>query len=183
MECSSVFLSLPSTLCITNNTRDDYPSTNKKNPTPQCDHGPHAMAVWKRYCHPSFSTNLKSLLIWNFGLSCFTCFLLLISLASPNWLDTREGNRFFSHAGLWVACFKQLPDPTFRYPTIINGCWHLFNENVWNLRDKFMPRTFLYLVNQITVDIQTLLSLILILPYTPIKIETLLCLCFSNLKY
>ncbi|GAV03578.1 hypothetical protein RvY_13975-1 [Ramazzottius varieornatus] len=87
----------------------------------------------------------KSRHLYSFFLSFLSLIVSGIALTSQSWLESREGNPRFRKAGLWIFCFKDIYDANFRYPTRINGCRHIFDEDLWFLRSVYLPE-FLQMV-------------------------------------
>ncbi|GAV03579.1 hypothetical protein RvY_13975-2 [Ramazzottius varieornatus] len=81
----------------------------------------------------------KSRHLYSFFLSFLSLIVSGIALTSQSWLESREGNPRFRKAGLWIFCFKDIYDANFRYPTRINGCRHIFDEDLWFLRSVYLP--------------------------------------------
>lgn len=69
--------------------------------------------------------------------------LLLISFASPYWLESyQEANSEFVRLGLWDVCFKNYRHPSYQYDETFNGCHWIHSYTYQNIRDWLLPGEF-----------------------------------------
>lgn len=66
--------------------------------------------------------------------------LLLISFASPYWLESyQEANAEFVRLGLWDVCFRNYRHPSYQYDETFNGCHWIHSYAYQNIRDWLLP--------------------------------------------
>ena len=83
-------------------------------------------------------------LLWiGFICTVVTVFFVVISFASPYWLETWPGSfNEFRNLGLWEICMDKYMHHKDDSQDIYSGCWWVFNMDTryWKLRDWLLPR-------------------------------------------
>ncbi|XP_057332381.1 uncharacterized protein LOC130672105 [Microplitis mediator] len=66
--------------------------------------------------------------------------LLVMSFTSPYWLQSyQETFSDFKHMGLWEYCFKDFRYPYNQLDTLFNGCYHIFSNDFYLIREWLVP--------------------------------------------
>ncbi|XP_013788828.2 uncharacterized protein LOC106472719 [Limulus polyphemus] len=92
------------------------------------------MADLQRYPKSSGTLLAGSILGFTAGV------LLLISFASPYWLESYpETFSEFVRLGLWDVCFHNYRHPSYQYDEKFDGCYWIFSYKYQNIRDWLQP--------------------------------------------
>jgi len=82
----------------------------------------------------------SDLLFWGSILSFISGILLLMSFASPYWLQSwSHTNSPFSNMGLWEFCFNKFRHPDYQFDHLFHGCHALYGEEYRLIREKLLP--------------------------------------------
>jgi len=66
--------------------------------------------------------------------------LLLMSFASPYWLQSWAGTESpFENMGLWEFCFHNFRHPDYQYDTLFDGCHWVWGNEYRYIREKLLP--------------------------------------------
>ena len=66
--------------------------------------------------------------------------LLLMSFASPYWLQSWGGTESpFENMGLWEFCFHNFRHPDYQYDTLFDGCHWVWGNEYRYIREKLLP--------------------------------------------
>ena len=66
--------------------------------------------------------------------------LLLMSFASPYWLQSWAGTESpFENMGLWEFCFHNFRHPDYQYDTLFDGCHWIWGNEYRYIREKLLP--------------------------------------------
>ncbi|XP_063992951.1 uncharacterized protein LOC135170818 [Diachasmimorpha longicaudata] len=69
---------------------------------------------------------------------------VMIAFTTPNWLETdgKLEHPKFLRIGLWQVCFQDFQDTRHMYDTKFTGCWWVFEEEYYIIRDILLPEFF-----------------------------------------
>jgi len=82
----------------------------------------------------------SDLLFWGSIISFVSGILLLMSFASPYWLQSwSHTNSPFSNMGLWEFCFNKFRHPDYQFDHLFHGCHALYGEEYRLIREKLLP--------------------------------------------
>ncbi|EEC20445.1 uncharacterized protein LOC8043975 [Ixodes scapularis] len=97
--------------------------------------------------------------------------LLLISFASPYWLESyQEANAEFVRLGLWDVCFRNYRHPSYQYDETFNGCHWVHSYAYQNIRDWLLPGWFMF--------VQSMMTLALMFAFTALVLVSILLMRF-----
>lgn len=90
--------------------------------------------------------------------------LLLISFASPYWLESyQEANAEFVRLGLWDVCFRNYRHPSYQYDETFNGCHWIHSYTYQNIRDWLLPSWLMFVQSMMTLALMfALCALVLV---------------------
>ncbi|CAB3365455.1 Hypothetical predicted protein [Cloeon dipterum] len=92
-------------------------------------------------------------------LAYFAGLLLLISFASPYWLQSFEETfSSFKNMGLWEYCFDQFRFPNYQFDHLFDGCNWIFSHELYLIREWLVPGWLM--VVQTCVTLALILSII-----------------------
>ena len=76
--------------------------------------------------------------------------LLLMSFASPYWLQSWAGTESpFENMGLWEFCFHNFRHPDYQYDTLFDGCHWIWGNEYRYIREKLLPGITFIIQNKI----------------------------------
>lgn len=78
------------------------------------------------------------------SLALIAFIFVVIAFTTPNWLETdyKLEKPTFIKIGLWQVCFQGYEEPHHLYDTKFYGCWWVFEEEYYIIRDVLLPEFF-----------------------------------------
>ena len=83
---------------------------------------------------------VSDVLFYGSIISFISGILLLMSFASPYWLQSWGGTESpFENMGLWEFCFHNFRHPDYQYDTLFDGCHWVWGNEYRYIREKLLP--------------------------------------------
>lgn len=94
----------------------------------------------------------SGLLLTGSVLAFLAAVLLVISFASPYWLESYQATHSsFVRLGLWDVCFNDYRHPPYQYDEKFNGCHWIFSYKYQNIRDWLQPGWMMFVQSMMCV--------------------------------
>ncbi|XP_014244279.1 uncharacterized protein LOC106663721 [Cimex lectularius] len=100
--------------------------------------------------------------------------LLLISFASPYWVESYDGTfSNFKHMGLWEYCFERFRFPYYPFNKIFSGCHYIYSFEFYIIREWLVPGWLMVIQTFVTLafiaSFSSLLIIALVVTRYPLK--------------
>ncbi|KFM64543.1 hypothetical protein X975_08853, partial [Stegodyphus mimosarum] len=73
-----------------------------------------------------------------FVFAAVACACLIIALASPYWLVSKQDSDFV-RMGLWRICFNNYQHPSMQYDNVFDGCYSIHGHKSESIRNWLQP--------------------------------------------